>query len=566
MSLIDNLTESQYDTLRIVAVVGGLAVLGAVGYYVGEPAWAHWQSRQALAQSRVFEAKKDYNSMLLALRRATQLAPRDRFVWEETARELGEIGSPEELTAREELTRLRPGDRIVQLAFAEEALRFGRYDTAKTALDAVDDASKTDLEYQRLAVRLAVAQGQASELRVQLKKLLKLEPKNANARFTYAALNLWGSDAAAAEAARQEMNLLLDEPTTRLRAAIEMITEAVRHGTPLRVHQVLQRCLSVFAPDSPALAVDSDVQRWEALLAALKKAAPPVASDTALLARWLADMRRVPEALAWLESLPAALRTAPMVLDLTAQLAAEGKDDAELAKALTAKAWGAWAPAAWQLAIQYRQERERPPGSPPPVQWTDVIKASGDTFDGLRNLARLANAWQRPADADAAWLALLDRAPMITWVYQALESSYVSQGNLAGLLALYTRWSQTFPLDDTITERLTFTAVLLDRVSAATTARVNAITTNDTPALLAKAADLWRRGRPWDAEKMLFTLPEADQKGGAGSFWIALSESDLRHTEAAVDALKLAYGFPRGPEEKALLDAAAYKVHYTAPH
>jgi tetratricopeptide (TPR) repeat protein len=568
MDLGDNMTESQWDSLRAALIVGGLALIGGLGYWIGQPAWAHWQSRQALAQSRAFEAKKDIPSMLLALRRATLLAPRDRFVWEETARELAEIGSPEELTAREELTRLRPGDRLVQLAFAQEALRFGRIDTAKTALDAVDDSAKNDLAYQRLAVRLAVAQGQPDDLRLQLSKLIKLEPANANARFTLAALNLWSSDADAAEAARRDLDALLDDPAVRIRAAIELVSEAARHGTPLRVHQVIGRCLSVFAPGSAAEQTHSEQQVWEALLGGMKQMAPANATDTALLARWLADLRRRPEALAWLQGMPPALRSSPAVLDLIAQLAAEEKDDTALAAALTDRAWGPWPPDGWKLAIKFRQQTDRPSfaqasaGGPHPIVWPDVIKANGDSLDGLRNLGRLANAWGRPQEAEAAWLGIVDRAPTIKWAYQALESSYLSRQDLNGLLALYNRWAQAFPLDDTIAERWAMVAALLDRVTAATTGRVGGIVATDTLGVLAKAAVLWRRGRPWDAEKILYTLPESDRRGNAGSFWIALTESDLNHREAAADALKLAFGYPRGREERELLLQAAKKVHY----
>lgn len=565
MSFSDNMTESQWDALRAVLIVAGLAIVGGVGYWFGQPAWAHWQSRQALAQSRAFEAKKDIPSMLLALRRATQLAPRDRFVWEETARELAEIGSPEELTAREELTRLRPGDRLVQLAFAQEALRFGRIDTAKTALDAVDDSTRNDLAYQRLAVRLAVAQGQPEELRVQLARLLQLEPANANARFTFAALNLWSADAAAVAAARRELDALLQDPTVRIRAAIELISEAARHGTPLRVHQVIGRCLGVFVPGSTAEQSHSEVQVWEALLGGMRQAARANATDTALLARWLADMRRRPEALAWLESLPPAERSAPAVLDLIAQLAAEKKDDAALAAALNSRAWGPWPAEAWKLAIAYRQQADRPPGGSPQIAWPDVIKASGDSLDGLRNLARLANAWQRPRDAEAAWIGILDRTPTIKWAYQALESSYLARQDLEGLLLLYNRWTEAFPLDDTVAERWAMVAALTDHVTAAILTRVGGIVATDTQAVLAKAAVAWRRGRPWDAEKSLLHLPESDQHGNAGSFWIALTESDLNHRPEAAEALKVAFGYPRGSEEKALLLQAAQKVRFQQP-
>jgi tetratricopeptide (TPR) repeat protein len=568
MSFSDNLTESQWDALRAALIIGGLALVGAVGYWVGQPAWAHWQSRQALAQSRAFEAKKDIPSMLLALRRATLLAPRDRFVWEETARELAEIGSPEEVTAREELARLRPGDRLVQLAFAQEALRFGRLDTAKTALDAMDDSTKNDLAYQRLAVRLAVAEGQPDDLRRQLSKLIELEPANANARFTLAALNLWSADPAAVEAARRTLDGLLDDPAVRIRAAIELVSEAARHGTPLRVHQVIGRCLDVFARGSAAQQTHSELPAWEALLGGMKQAAPANAADTALLARWLADLRRRPEALAWLEGMPPALRSSPAVLDLIAQLAAEEKDDAAVAAALADRAWGPWPADAWKLAIKYRQQTDRPsfaqaaPGAPPPIAWPDVIKASGDSLDGLRNLGRLANAWGRPQEAEAAWLGIVDRAPTVKWAYQALESSELSRRDLNGLLALYNRWAQAFPLDDTVAERWAMVAAVLDRITAATAGRVGGIVATDAPAVLAKAAVLWRRGRPEEAEKLLDTLPASDRGGNGESFWVALTESDLNHREAAAAALKLAFGYPRGREEQALLLAAAKKVHY----
>jgi tetratricopeptide (TPR) repeat protein len=294
----------------------------------------------------------------------------------------------------------------------------------------------------------------------------------------------------------------------------------------------------------------------------MKAAAPPSASDTGLLARWLADLHRRPEALAWLQSLAPSLRAGGPVLDLIAQLAAEERDDATLKAALAAGAWGSWPSEAWTRAIAYRRQTDQPPPGSPLATWANVIAACGESLEGLRNLGRLASAWQRPKDAEAAWMAIIDREPNLLWAYQALQSSYRARQDSPSLLNLYNRWVQQYPLDDAAAEQWLMLAAVLDHATAAVTARAAALVQTDSPAILAKAAVFWRRGRPREAEKLLMTLTDQERQSPDGSFWMALTESDLNNPGAAAGALKLALGYPRSPEEMALLQAAAKKVRY----
>jgi len=562
----DHLTEAQWDAIRTLGIGAGVLVAAAAAYAAGRPLWAKWQNRQALAEARVFAARKDYANLVLALRRATQLEPADLATWQETARQLAEIGSPEAVAAREQAARLAPGDPNLRAALVEEALRFGRYDTAQAALAGFSAAAQREVAYHRLAVALATAQGRELDIERELAALLAVEPGNLNARFTYEARRLWNADPAGAAAARAALAQLQREPSVRIRATIELLAEAARQEDGARMVALLGRSLALFAPGAPPDFRTAQSSGWDSLLAGMQAAAaagPP--TDAALLGRWLADLGRRPAALAWLKGLPAALRGAPVVADISAELSAEEGDLPGLQSLLAQGAWGVWPDQARGLALDSRRQALRLDSARARASWDEAIRACGDSLTGLRNLGRLAIAWHDAPGAEAAWLAILDRDPGAGWAYAALRASYLARGERAALFALYTRWVAHDPHDDALAADWVCLGCLLDRVSRDLADRAAALDPDAAGATAAKAAVLWRAGDSARAAALLSALPASVRAQPRNAFWLAIARADAGPPGEAAAALAAAFRFPRTGEELALLRTAGAKVGFVPP-
>jgi len=559
----DQLTETQWDVARAVALIVALGLVGVAGYFVGLPAWRHWQNRQALAQAGVFAQKRDYRDLMLALRRATELAPGDMASWRAAADLLAEIGSPDTLIAREQLTRLAPGDMALRLALAEDALRFGRFDTVESTLSGLDAAARGNIAFHRLAAAVAMAMGRPADLNRELQAILAAEPGNLDARFTYAALRLWGPDAAASAAGEAELEKLLSEPPIRIRAAIELLSSSSRLGDPGKVTDVLTRILARFAPNAAPDFSAPTVPAWNTLIEGLKSAAAPVPSDAALVARWLAEIGRWPEALAWIDSLAPAVRGVPLVLDIAAEISAEHDELGRLDGLLRAGAWGDWPAGAQLLALASRVQVQHYGADHGRQTWTDAMTACGDSYTGLRALARLSSEWHYDEGEELVLHRILARDPKAFWAYGTLRGLYLQRNDFPHLWELYGAWSQQLPDDASISAAWLMLGALLDHSDQAAGARAAALRErfpDSLPAEVAQAAVLWRLGRAPDAWRVLSATPPAARQRPDVSFWIALIQADLGNRSETVAALARARPGAMTGIERELLRSAAIKV------
>lgn len=556
------MTEAQFDTVRALAVLVVLCAAGTGAYFAGRPFWLRWQNHEALAQAATFAKEKDYPSMLLALRRATEAAPADPATWRQVVNYLAAIASPEStLLAREQLIRLVPQDMSVRVALVQEALKAGRYDTANAAMAGFSEAARHDVAFYRLAVAVAAAEGSANELPGHLEKLIAADPGDLNARFTYASLQLWGPDPLARDAARTELENLVSNRSFRIRASIELLSEAARSNDPKRVRLLLAWLLSSFSPGARPDFRAPSVPGWAALVEGIKSAAAAgPASDASLVTRWLSDMGRRRDALAWLQGLPASIRSDPVALDTETELTAEEQDLPRLDRLLRDGAWGPLPDQARLLALSAHLEMlqfDAPRGR---RLWSDAVMACGDSLAGLRALVRLADAWRDFDGAEVALARILDRNPKILWAYNALRTSYSARGDLRDLWTLYGQWVLQAPDDRDIAAQWILAGCILNKATPEAYARAATLGGDLESCVLARAAALWRQGKSEDSWSLLAGLPEARRRDPAAAFWVAVVAADTGRRNEALQAIADARGLPLPSEQAALLQDAAVKL------
>lgn len=562
------LDESQRLVRYWLAGAVLVVALAVPGWLLGRPAWQRWQQRQALAQVMQFARQTDYRNATLALRRAIDLAPNDPGTWQEAVRILGDIGSPEVLQAREQLTRLQPEDVGLKLALANEALRFDRVDLAEQTLAAVADEARHDEAFFRLATALAQAVGRFDEVEANLERLAAAAPADPGPKFGLAAVRLWGPDEAKRTAARASLEAMLAEPRVRVRAALELLKDATRQHDERRTTELMSLLLRRFVPELPADFPSTTRAAWERLLANLKAvAAEEGSAEAAALARWLADTGQPRETLLWLESLPATGSGAAPVRDMAAQLSAEAGDLDRLEKYLREGAWGQWPREALTLAIGARLQHLRYNDAHAHATWEDALTEAGGSVVGLRALVRLAEAWNDKEALEAALQTAAQRTGA-NWAYEALEFIYGGRRDLPKLLAVYEGWVKQRPADDRLAARWLTVASLLNRLGPEGAARAEALQIDAREPVgraLALAAVRWRQGRAKEAAALISGLPAEAHEQPATAFWIAVILADVGHRIGVRDALRVALRPGLSTEETTLLRAAAAKAKIELP-
>lgn len=561
-------TEGQRDAWRFGGAALALAVLGTAGYLFVKPWWAGRQHREALAQAEEFGARQEYREMLLALRRATELAPSDLTTWREVAHRLREIGSPEVLRAQRNLVELAPQDISLRLALVSEALRFGEVDLARQELGAIDAAAQRDAAFHRLAASLALALGRADELEAALTALVAADPKDGEARFNLAALQVWGADPVKAAAALRELEALTSVAEVRVRAALELLKHAARQRDLKRVEQLVTLLLQRLSPTGAPATPRGDPPGWQQLVDALKAAAAPSAADCALTARWLADVRLERDALLWIEGMPEAMRRHPELLDVAAELSARIGDTIRLGFLLRAGAWDGMPDDAITLAFAARIQRERGQLERAAGTWADAIAASTPSASGLRNLSRLAGTWGDTAGSEQALFALIGRWPRTWWAYDTLRTSAAARGDVATLWRVYDAWTRARPESRDLALEWIRLSSLVDHAGPEALAKarqLQAATPEDPAARTALAAALWRARQLDHALALAQPASPQSPRTPDSSFWETLILADLgRKTEAAA-ALARAWRRDLPAVQLDLLRAAAAKVGVATP-
>lgn len=559
----NELDESGRTRRVAFAVCVGLGMLAVPAWFLGRPAWNRWQANQALKQVRVFADAQDYRSAALALRRAVDLNPADPRTWREATRLLGEIGSPEVLTAREQLVRVEPDDPAVRLALAADALRLDRLDLAQTTLAGLTQGASRDAAFYRLAAALALALGRQDELDAALTKLVEVDPADREARLSRAAVSVWSLDEARSAAARGELEKLEGEKGVRVRAALELLKAAARQHDERRLNEALAAASARFVPgwreDFP-----TGLAGWARLVEQLKLAAQeggPV--EAAALARWLGDAGQPRESLVWLESLPAGVRETAGVRDVAAELSAKIGDLDRLEGYLRGGAWGAWPREALTLAMASRLQRMRYGEPAAKATWDHAVTATGESLAGLEALTRLAVVWNDSDGLERVLKEVTERFPKAVWGHRALANLYSGRRDLAKLWETCDAWQRQLPGDAEQTVRWILLAVLTQHLSDDVRARAEALQAANPRAAgpaVALAAVRWREGRPKETVRLLADAAAKRDDAGPSAFWLGLAYADLGQAAEAERYITMASRGILSGEEARLLQSAAAKA------
>ena len=190
-------------------------------------AYGLWRKRHLSQQAHDFFAQKDYQSAVLVARHVLQLDPTNARACRIMAEIAEQAGKRDAVSWREQLVALEPDLTENRLALVHTALRFGQFDLARRALDAVSESGRANVKYHELAGTLAIADKKQSTAEAEFRAALQLEPANMQLALNLATVQLASTDAATREKARTDMTRLAEQPPLRLEALRALTSEAL---------------------------------------------------------------------------------------------------------------------------------------------------------------------------------------------------------------------------------------------------------------------------------------------------------------------------------------------------
>jgi len=534
-------------------VLAGILVLAPLAYFAARPSVNHWRYRQALAQADRFEAQGDYRNLVLALHRATLIAPGDIETWRRVARTLDLLGAGEALVAHENIVNLAPGDARARTALATAALRLGASEIARNALRELRGQPAEREAYLRLSGELARADGDWPRYEQSLAELRALRPDDAEIQLNSALLLLASTSDRQQQQARGALIQLLRQLPVRTRAALALLNHAARRRSPELAGDTV-RVLVENLSASRAL-ISSSADLWPALITAMQRSAAATdPADVARIAQWMGSIKRAPEAMTWLSALPAETKQTPVVREITAELCARTDTLPELQRLLSEGAWGPMLRESVRLAIEGRSEALAQRTTASFARWQEAVVEAEQSPETLRRLARLARLWQNDLAFENAAKALLRRQPDSVWANRELCEFYLARGETEKLFSQASAWAALEPVSGTAVWLWVRTGAALGRLDAQMDFRTSQLLATEAPPMplvMARALYLARKGNLIAAKTLIATQPNFTENYPEASLLLFLAKIEKRHGQ------DLPATFPALlPEEKSMLNQA----------
>src|SRR6184192_3697305 len=334
---------------RLTVTIAGLAIAFLVSVFFvsyGSKLYENWREHRLLHQAITLlqEGKLSKAAQMAqeVARRHTDSLPALSILADTAERQNLE----EAVAWRERIARLLPKDPESQLNFASAALRFGKLDLAREALNRVSPGDRDSAAFHVVAGWLASAEGNFAEQEEQFAAAVKKEPKNDLYQFNLAALQIHSSDAQKNANARENLERLSKLAPYRTGALRALLNDAVARNDFLAGNNFAQQlqmsqevtfgdyllCLNFYRK--------LDEKKFHLLLERVKPFATKNPSDLASLMRWMNENGLTGEVAKWIEKLPVEKLTAPPAAVAVADAYANAKNWVRLKRWTRKGMWG----------------------------------------------------------------------------------------------------------------------------------------------------------------------------------------------------------------------------------
>ena len=571
--IVESFFQRQFWPARVALVAAGLGVailLGTLFFTYGLKLYANWhqtrllqQAASMLQQGRFIEATRTARELL---EQHSNSLPALYILAEAAEKQNLE----EAISWREQIARLRPKDPDSQLNLVSAALRFGKLDLARKALDQIPANDRDRAAFHVVAGWLASAEGNFAEQEEQFAAAVKKEPKNDVYQFNLAALQIYSIDAQKKANARENLERLSKLVPYRTGALRALLNDAVGRndlGAADNFAQQLQMSQEVTFSDY-LLCLNFyrklDEKKFRLLLERVKAFATKNPSDLASLMEWMNNNGFTAEVVKWIEKLPAEKLTSPPAAVAVADAYANAKNWTRLKRWTRKGIWGEsdYLRLAYQ-AIAIGRSRENSPDEFDKL-WRGAEQSTNDRAERELVLARLASKWNLEKESEHLWLRVAEKSPLRREALDALRRLYREDNDTGKLYDVLQRLHETSPNEAPITADLARLGLNLERnIERSHDLAQEAYdrAPNEVNCAVTYAFSLYGLGRSAEALAIVQGLPGNQLHDPHAAVYVALLLADASQISAAKDYVAVADDGIIYPEEKNVLDDARTKMN-----
>jgi thioredoxin-like negative regulator of GroEL len=571
LSGLESFIQRQVWPARLVLVAAGLAIailLCALSFRYGLKLYANWHQTRLLQQAGSMLRQGRFTEATQTARELVAQHP-DSLPGLYVLAEAAEKQNLEEaISWRQQIARLRPKDPDSQLNLVSAALRFGKLDLARKALDQISANDRDKGAFHVVAGWLASAEGNFAEQEEQFAAAVNKEPKNDLYQFNLAALQIHSSDAQKKANARENLERLSKVVPYRTGAVRALLNDAVGRNDLSAADNFAQQLQM-----SPELTFGDyllclnfyrklDEKKFHVSLERVKPFAAKNPSDLASLIEWMNRHELTGEVVKWIEKLPAEKLNAPPAAVAVADAYAKAKNWTRLKRWTRKGVWGEsdYLRLAYQ-AIAIRQSRENPPDDFDKL-WRSAERLTNDQPERELVLARLASKWDLEKESERVWQRVGENPPFRREARDALRQLYRGDNDTGKLYDVLQRLHESSPNEAPITADLARLGLNLKRdiehsYDLAKEAYDRA--PNEVNCAVTYAFSLYRLGRSPEALAIIQGLPGDQLRDPHAAVYTALLLGDANQIDAAKDYVDAAsHGIY--PEEKTVLEEARTKI------
>lgn len=560
-----------------LAICGASLLLGfSFGWIIltsGPQAYRGWRESSLLKRAAAMMEKQDFEGATRAAREVLQINHDSLAAFHILAEASEKQNRPQTVAWRAQIARVEPGNLDSQLNLASAALRFGRLDTARKALEAVPPAQRDRAPYHVVAGWLARAQGNEADVEMHFAAAVAQEPGNDLYQFNLAVLRIRSPAPEKREEARKVLERLKGVPAYRAGSLRALLGDAIQRNELQRADslvQDLQMSQQVTFADY-LLCLEFyrklDQQKFSALLEKVKPVAARNPIDLALLMDWLNKNGLAGEVLKWMEKLPSETTTNPPPAIAIADAFAEAKNWSRLKRWTRSGSWGnsEYLRLAYQ-AYSSKQARQTSSDAEFSSLWRSAERAAAEQPEREINLARLASKWNLPAEAEQLWLRVAKEAPLRREALDALFQIYRANNDLPNLYRIAQRLHENSPNEPGLAANYARLALLVDQ-NPAEGHRLAKETYDKAPedvtVAMTYAFSLYTLGRSAEGVEIIKKLPAEELHDPHAAVYAAVVLLDENQVSAANEYVDAAQAGPVFPEEKKLLEEAITKSRST---
>ncbi len=549
----------------VVAILLGVAFLSH-----GSKLYRDWRQNRLLRLAASMLREEKFNEAAQTAREVVKLDPDSLPAYYILAEAAEKQNLEEAVSWRAQITRLLPKDPDSQLNLASAALRFGKLDLARKALDQVTPSDRDRAAFHVVAGWLARAEGNFAEQEEQFAAAVKKEPGNDLYQFNLAALQIQSSDPQKSARARDTLDRLSKLAPFRSGALRALLNDAVARNDPTAADNFAQQlqmsqevtfgdyllCLNFYRK--------LDEKKFRLLLERVKPFAVRDASELASLMNWMNENGLAADVVKWIDKLSPDKLSSPPASIAVADAYANVRNWSRLKRWAHAGAWGEseYLRLAYQ-AIAVQRSHQNAADTEFEALWRSAEQATNEQSKRDLDLARLASKWNLQKESEQLWLRVAKNPPMRREAFDALRRLYRANNNLEKLYDILQRLHESSPNEAPITADLARLGLNIDqntKQSYDLAKEAYDRAPNEVNCAVTYAFFLSRLGRSAEGLEIIQKLPTDQLHDPHAAVYVALLLLEANQIDAAKEYIGTTDDAKVYLEEKKLLDEARTKL------